>query len=277
MNTEVLPAARGGDPSGTLQTPPSKRRRGWIVALVAGLVVLLGAIGFVVADGVAKAYARDYVSARVAEVLQLPEDARVDVDLGGGSIIVQALTGRIQTVEVDVPVLAVGDISGSAQLHAEGVPLNESAPVDVLRIEVAVGAADLAAIAGDLSGLAVESVALRDDELVVGSTISLFGLPIPIEVALVPAATDGMLVFTARSVSVSGEDFAAEELRSNPLFGALAGALLQPASVCVADRLPQSLVLSGAEIVGEELVLTIVGDGATLGGEGMSTFGSCAP
>lgn len=269
MSTEILPAAS--------VAPPKRKRRGWLVAVVvAGVLVLLGVIAFLVADGIAKDFARDYVRARVVAVLQLPADAKVDVDLGGGSIILQALAGRIQTVDVDVPALSFGALSGGAELHAEGVPLDETAPVDVLRIDVSIAEGDLASIAGSLSGLELASIELDDPEIVVASSFTVFGLPIPVGMSLTPSAADGQLVFTPSSVTVADNTFTADDLLDDPLFGLFARDLLKQQAVCVAGSLPQALELTDAAVDGDDLVLTVTGDGAALGGPGLSTLGSCA-
>ncbi len=282
MSTEILPAGQPIEPQ-PVEPPtvvleaPRKKRRGWLIALiVVGILVLLGVIAFLVADGIAKDYARDYVRARVIEVLQLPEDAEVDVDLGGGSIILQALAGRIQTVDVTVPELSFGELIGAAELHAEGVPLDELEPVDVLRVDFSVDEGDLASIAGSLSGLTLESIELEDPDIVVASAFSLFGLPIPVGMSLTPSAAEGQLVFTPSSVTVAESTFTAEALLNDPLFGLFARDLLKQQSVCVAGSLPQALVLTDAAVEGDVLVLSITGDGAALGGPELSTLGVCA-
>jgi hypothetical protein len=275
MSTEILPVE---PPVAAVPVEsPAKKRRGWIVALiVVGIVVLLGLIAFLVADGIAKDYARDYVRARVVEVLQLPEETVVEVDLGGGSIILQALAGRIQSVDVAVPELSFGDLTGAADLHAEGVPLDQTAPVDVLRVDFVIDEGDLASIAGSLSGLELSSIELDEPDIVVASSFSLFGLPIPVGMSLTPSAADGQLVFTPSSVTVAESTFTAEQLLGDPLFGFFAQDLLKQQSVCVAGNLPQALVLTGAAVDGSDLVLSITGDGAALGGPELATLGSCA-
>lgn len=279
MTTEILPAGPPVEPPAASAdgAPPRRKRRGWIIALVVvGVVAVLGLIGFLVADGIAKDYARDYVRERVVAVLDLPADARVDVDLGGGSIILQALAGRIDEVAVSVPELSFGELTGAATLRAEGVPLDETLPVEVLRVEFSVGEGDLAAIAGSLSGLELDSIELEEPAILVGSTFSLFGLPIPLGVALVPSAEDGQLVFTPETVTVAQQQFAAADLLANPLFGAFARDLLQQQSVCVAASLPRALVVTDARVDGERLVLAIRGDGTALGGSDLATPGVCA-
>lgn len=275
MTTEVIPAAP--EPQPVADGTPPRKRRGWIVALVViGVVLVLGVVAFVVVDAVAKSYARDYVRERIVEVLGLPEDARVDVDLGGGSILLQALAGRIDTVDVDVPELSFGALTGAAELSASGVPLDENAPVEELGIRFSVAEEDVAALASNLSGLELSGVELEEPAIVVASAFQLFGIEIPVGMSIVPSAEDGQLVFTPTSVSLGDDEYTVEEVQANPLFAALAGPLLAQQSVCIADQLPEALTLADATVAGDLLRLTIRGDGAALGGPGLSTPGSCA-
>lgn len=274
MTTEVVPVAP--EPAAE-ETAPPRKRRGWLVALiVVGVVLVLGVVAFVIVDAVAKNYARDYVRERIVEVLGLPADARVDVDLGGGSILLQALAGRIDTVEVDVPELSFGALTGAAELRAEGVPLDETAPVDTLGIRFSVAEGDIAALAGNLSGLELSGVELDEPAIVVASAVEIFGVELPVGMSIVPSAAEGELVFTPSSISLGDDEYTVEQVQANPLFAALAGPLLAQQSLCVADQLPEALTLTDAAVAGEHLRLTIRGDGAALGGPGLSTLGTCA-
>lgn len=276
MSTEILPVVPEPQPAAEDVAPPRRKRRGWIVALViVGVLLVLAVVGFFIADAVAKSYARDYVRERIVQVLGLPEDARVDVDLGGGSILLQAVAGRIDTVDIDVPEISFGALVGSAELSASGVPLDQNAPVETLAIRFLVDEDDVAALAGNLSGLELSGVELEAPAIVVASAFNVFGLELPIGMSIVPSAADGQLVFTPSGISIGEQELSADEVRANPLFSALAGPLLAQQSFCVADQLPSALTLTEARIVGQQLRLDIRGDGAALGGPGLSTPGTC--
>jgi hypothetical protein len=281
MSTEISPVAPrpdlAPDAAEAPAPPATRKRRGWLIALIVVAVLLvLAVIAFFVADAIAKDYAKGYVRDRIVQVLGLPDDAEVEVDLGGGSIILQALAGRISTVDVEVPDLAFGALVGSAEIRAEGVPLDENAPVDVLRVDFAVAESDISALAGNLSGLELSSVELEAPEIVVASSFTLFGIELPIGMAILPSAADGDLVFSPTRITLGDDEYTAAEVMENPFFALFAGPLLQQQSACIADQLPAAFQLSDAEVTGEELVLTIRGDGAALGGPGLSTPGTCA-
>lgn len=279
MSTEILPvepARPPAAPAGEAE-PPKKRRRGWIIALIViAILLLLAFIAFLVGEGFAKEWARDYVRTRVIAVLGLPDDAQVDVDLGGGSIILQAFAGRVETVDVTVPEATFGALTGDVELHAEGIPLAETGPVDVFRVKFSVAEKDLAAIAGSLSGLTLDSIELEEPEIVVSSAFNIFGIPFPLGMTLEPSAAKGELVFTPTSVTVAETTFAVDDVLADPLFGPFARDLLKQQSVCIAANLPQALVITGAEVDRDLLVLGFTADGAALGGPELSTLGTCA-
>jgi hypothetical protein len=276
VSTEILPVAPEPQPAPAAEpaAAPPKKRRGWIIALiVVGVLVVLAIVAFVIAESLAKDYARDYVRARVVEALQLPADARVDVDLGGGSIIVQALAGRVDTVDVAVPDVALGQLSGGLTLHGEGVPLDATAPVASLTVDFSVDADDLAALSGG-ADVAAPTFAFVDGEVALSSSIDLFGASIPLGFTMVPSAEAGDLVLTPTSISIGDEVFEAG-VDDGSFLGQIAAAFLQPQTLCIAGSVPQALTLEEAAVTGEQLVLTFDGDGAALGGPEFSTTGTC--
>jgi hypothetical protein len=285
MTTEIVPAGPPAEPpvpqavddpaAETVAAPPKKKRRGWLIALIVlSVLVVLGIIAFFVAEAYAKDYARDYVRTKLVEVLNLPADADMDVELGDGSIILQALAGRIQSVDVDVPDATFGELTGTLRLHAEGVPLEETAPVDVLSVDFAIDAADLTALGDSADDAAAPSFAVADEQISLTTEFSLFGVVIPIGVALEPSAVEGALVLTPTSLTIGEETFEAGS-EDGSFFGQIASTFLQPQTLCIAGSVPQALVLAEATIVGPELVLSFQGDGAALGGPELSTLGTC--
>jgi hypothetical protein len=273
MSTEILPVEPVQPEPVPVEAPPKRKRRGWIIALiVVAAVIVLGIVAFVVAEALAKDYARGYVRDRIVEVLNLPDDAEVDVDLGGGSIILQALTGRVDTVDVDVPEVALGELTGAVRFHAEGVPLDEAAPVDVLRIDFAVGADDLTAL-GQATDENAPTFEFAEGEVLLNSEFAVFGATIPLSVTLEPSAAEGDLVLTPTSITLGSETF--ESGDDDSFFGQILSGLFQPQQLCIAASVPQALVLTEASIDEPELVLTFTGDGAAFGGPELSTPGTC--
>jgi hypothetical protein len=275
MSTEILPVepVQPEPAQPEHAEPPKRRRRGWIIALIViAAVAVLAIIAFLVAEAIAKDYARGYVRDRIVEVLNLSDDAEVDVDLGGGSIILQALAGRVDQVDVDVPVVAFGELSGAVRLHAEGVPLDEMQPVDVLGIDFAIGADDLTAL-GQRADEGAPTFEFVEGEVAVSSELALFGATIPLSLTFEPSAAEGDVVLTPTSITLGSETFTSGD--DDSFFGQLLSSLFQPQRLCLAGSVPQALVLTEATIDDAELVLTFTGDGAAFGGPELSTPGTC--
>jgi len=207
-------------------------------------------------------------------VLGIDEGTPVTVDIGEGSVLLQALRGSLDSVDVTAGKVAFGELTGAATVHAEGVPLDENAATRTLRVTFSVAEPDVAALAGNLSGLELKSIVLEEPEIVATTEIDVFGLfTLPVGMGLEPSAVDGQIVFTPTSIRLGDENFTAAEVRQQ--FGALGEQLLQQQSLCVNEKLPVALTVVDVDVIGKELVLAIDGDGVVLGGSDLSTFGTC--
>lgn len=258
-----------------VEIPPRKRRR-WIGVLIALVVlIVLLVIGFFVADNYARQYANDYVRERIITVLGLPDGADIDVDLGTGSILLQAARGSIDEVTVGIPQLAFGDVDAAATLTATTVPLDGAQPIDTLDIEVTVSEANVQKLSGYLSGIDLSSIELRDELIRISTELNLLFVTVPVSVDLEPTAVPSGISFTPVTVLLGDDQISVADLRGNPLVGGLAGTLLASREFCVANYLPQALTVDDVSVVGNDLVISIDGDGTALSGPELSTMGSC--
>jgi len=271
----------GGQPVETVvievETPaPPRKRRRWIGVLI-GLVVLvvLLVVGFFVADAYAKTYAENYVRERIVEVLKLDPAADVDVDLGTGSVLLQAARGALDEVTVGVDTITFGDISGQARISATTVPLDSSKPLDTLDIEVTVDEENIMKLSGFLSGIDLKSVELKDELIRIVTDFEFLFITIPVAVDLDPTAKDGGINFDPVTILLGDNEISVADLRGNPQVGALAGDLLASRDFCVAGFLPQALTLEKVDIVGTDLIIGIDGDGTALSDPALSTLGTC--
>lgn len=273
MAADIAPA----EPTEPAAVAPRERTgRRWpiVVAVVAGLLVL--AVALVATEAIARDYARAYLRDGFVAALGLPDDTRVDVELGPGSILLQALSGRVDEVDVEAPEAAFAGLSGAVRLHAEGVPLDEAAPVEVLRVDVAIGADDLAAVGQDAGIADAADVEIAGGEVRRSSEFALFGTTIPLVLSLEPSAVDGALVLTPTTVTVGDQTYGAGS-GDDSLVGQIVAQLFRPQTVCVASSVPRAFVLADASVDGPDLVLAFQADGASLGGSELSTPGSCLP
>ena len=255
---------------------PKKRRRwiGWLIAVT--VVIVLAIVGFIVGDTLARQYATDYVRQQVIQVLALPQDTEVDVDLGSGSLILQAMRGSIDEVTVGIDELTVGAITGSARLVATDVPLDGAQPLNTLGIVVTIPQGEVRKLAGNFSGLELKTIDLADGLITIGTEVTILSfLTIPLSIDLAPTASEGSISFDPQVIRAGDDEISVADLRANALFSSIAGDLLNAQDFCVADSLPQALTITKVAVVGTALVVTLSGDGAALGGPAMSTMGSC--
>ncbi|MCU1580133.1 MAG: hypothetical protein JWP19_2337 [Rhodoglobus sp.] len=257
-----------------VEPAPKKRHRlRTIIVLIVVLALLVA--GFFVADGFAKSYATGYVKDSIIRVLGIDPKTPVQVDLGGGSIILQAITGGVDEVKVHVASLSFGELSGAADIVATNVPLDSSRPLDKLGIVLTIPQDNVRKLAKYLSGLQLTQIDVGKGVIRIGTDLSVLFFTVPVSVDLQPSAKDGGINFDPKTVVLGGTEISVADLRANPQFAALAGDLLNSQQVCVAGFLPKALTIDDVRVSGTNLVISINGDGTALGGPALSTLGAC--
>lgn len=272
----------GDQPSQTLviELPPEKparrrRRAGWIIALVILVIVLL--IAFFVGDALARQYATGLVREKLVAALNLDPETEIDVNLGDGSILLQAAAGSIDEVSVLIPEFSLGEIAGEAEILATGVPIDTTEPVKTLGIEVTVNETNVQKLSGYLSGVELSSIVLVDNLIRIGSSIDIFFASIPVAIDLAPSATDGGISFEPVTVLLGDQEVSVADLSAIPGISGIVGSLLGSQTVCVASYLPQGLTVDDVKVVGSDLVVSINGDGVALDGPDLTVQGACPP
>jgi hypothetical protein len=251
----------------------SKRRGlGWLIALIMTAVLVVGL--WIAGDIVGRNYAEQFVRGKIIEVFALPADTELGVTIGEGSIIAQAISGRIDSVTVVADDLAFGGLAGDVVIVATGIPLDGAQPLDTLRVRLTAGEAELQALSKNLSGVEAATIELRDSSIAIGTEYTLFTFTVPIGVELEPAVVDGQLSFQPVTITVNGNEISVEDLTSGPL-GGIAGPLLGAQSLCISEYLPVALTLTDARVMRGQLIVELSGDGAALGGAEFTTMGSC--
>jgi len=247
-----------------------RRKRRWLAPLIVfGTLIVLVVIAFFVVDGFARSAAEGLVADKVRSALSLPEEAPVDVSIGGASVLLQAATGSLDRVDIGVKGLAVGDLSGDATLIATGVPIDQSKSISAVRIEFTAGQDDLQKLLTRLSTLPAASATIEGGAVRLGTQFTVLGLSVPVGVTVGLSASDGQLVVTPRSVELNGAAATAADLPS-----ALRG-LFDPQTICVADQLPRAFSLDSVEVKGSKVVVGVTGRSIALDGSLLSTKGSC--
>jgi hypothetical protein len=261
--------------SSTVVEVPRKKRRGrrGLIALLVVVVVLVGA--FFVADYVAKKIATSYVQEQVATALDLSSTAGVAVNLGSGSILLQAASGSIDNVTVDVDPLVVDGLSGSATLTAHGVPLSSTTPVQQLQVNITVPETTIGKAITAVPALKQFNpvATVSGSHVVVTGTVAILGFAQKVGVTLNPTVTAGRPGFAIQAAQFDGASISIAQL--NNYVPGLSSALQSATSLCIANALPKSFVLTGITLRGTSLVSTFSGNGVELNSASLSEKGTC--
>jgi hypothetical protein len=261
--TLVIPGSAG---AGEQPTRRRRRRWPWVVLIVVVVLALL----VVAAELVARAVLPGVVRSVVIEKLDLPADQQLDVE-AEGILLPQLLSGTLDTLHLSTDSVTLEGITGAADVTATGVPLRggdlggASGTVTVDQTQFT------SLLAG--SDLPVETVEFAAPNATVGGSISLLGAAVPLSLTVTPSAVDGDIELTPVAASIGGLDIDLDQLGSN--LGSLGEGLTQPQRVCIADRLPAGLTLSGLEIVDDAAVIDLDVDGAIVSDESLQAKGAC--
>ena len=273
---ETAPVAAPEPEVVVVDAPRTKRRRWpWVLGGILLVLLVLLTIGFFVADAYAKDYARDYIKQRIVAVLGIEDASQVKVDIGSGSVLLQALAGKLNEVDIDAGTVTFGTLTGDATVHAEGVPLDANASTEKLDVTFSVAEDQIIGIVGgNLSSLPIDSITLEEPEIVVKATIPVLFFEIPVGMGLEPSAADGQIVLTPAHLQLFDEEYTADE--ASEQLGSFASQLLAKQTICVNESLPVALTIVDVDVVKTNLVVKINGDGVALGGTDLSTPGTCA-
>ncbi|NYF10332.1 hypothetical protein HDC94_001488 [Leifsonia sp. AK011] len=258
-----------------VEEPPRRKRRwlGWVIGLF--IVVALLAVAAIVGETLARQYAEGYIRDRVIEALPVDPATPLDVEVGGGPVLLQAISGRMTEIVVGIPELTIGEISGSATVTASGVPLDESQPTENLDIVLTIPASSVQRLSTYLSGIELDSITLGNGLITVDTTVDLLLFSVPISIDLAPSADAGGIAFRPETITLEQQEISVDDLRSNPLVSGIAGSLLRSQVFCVAESLPKALTLSEVSVVGSDLVVRVTGDGVALGDPALLETGTC--
>lgn len=260
--------------SETVDLAPRRRRPVWPWVLLGVGVLLVGA-GFA-ADAIARDLAQKAVAERVATALDVPDGTAVDVRIGGGPVLFQAIGGSLDRVDIGIDALTLGPLTGDLAIAAEGVPLDAQVPTRALTVRYAIPSDTLTALAPEIAGVTIDDISLADGQVVASGSVGVLGLSLELGLGLEPSAVAGELALDPTSIRIGDQSFDAASLRDSPVFGRIADGLLAQRTVCLADALPAALTLSDVAVEGDELVATLDGSGAALGGAEFTQKGVCA-
>lgn len=247
-------------------TARRRARWPWVVLVI---VLVLAALA-VAAELVARAVVPSTVRSLVISNLDLPADQQLDVQTPG-ILLPQLISGRLDEVRLASDAVTIGGITGSARVAATDVPVSGGA-LGAATGTVSIDQGEFSSLL-EASQLPVSSITLAAPNATVEAQIELFGQQIPLGLTVTPGAQDGDLLLTPVSLTVNG---AAVDLGAvSGLAGAAGAAITQPQRICIADRLPAGITLTGLRIEGSRAVADISADGRITVDQTLLENGSC--
>ena len=245
-----------------------RRLAGPIIALV--IIASLAIGGTIVIDNFARDAVSGVISDKVAETFGLADDDSVGVDLGDGIFIGQAFTGVIDTVTVTVPDATLGEFTGDITLTAHGVPTSPSRATKQLTLGLTLSGESALAFADSFKSGKKSIVTLGEGTITTSTSVS----GIPVLVGYAPSAVEGALVLTPALITVDGDEFTPEEFAASK-YAKAGKKLLDARTLCVADRFPAAVALTGVSVTPASVAITATGKGVPLVGGGLTAVGSC--
>ncbi len=251
--------------------PPrrKKRGRGLIVTIVILIVAIALAIGALfLAEGVTKGVATDAIAVAVETSLPASVDADVDVDIAGEWVLFQIFTGRLDRVTLTSDGAMVDGTPADFTVIATEVPLDLKLPVGEIDATVSLSPAainDLLTLPGN-----DPEVALGDGIVSYADSTTIFGFTLGylVDASLTPAETDVLATPVAATVTSDVGSFDV-----SPVIERILGS--EPLRICVADRLPVGVTISGIEITPDRATLSLAASDFTLNGESLRDRGTC--
>ena len=272
--TMPLPVQAEEEPVVVLVPAKKKRRRWpWVLGGILLVLAVLLVIAFFVADAYAKDYARAYIKERIVAVLGIDDPSQVKVDIGAGSVLLQALAGKLNQVDVTAGPVSFGILNGAATVHAEGVPLDQNAPVErwTSRSRSPRPTWQLWPVTSAASSWKHRAGRARDRGV---DHLQLLRVPDP-------GRHGHRAVGGRREDRLHPDQHPLGRGQLSPPTNCRTRSAASPTSccgrtICVAESLPVALTIVDVDVVKKDLIVKINGDGTALGGADLSTPGTCA-
>lgn len=245
---------------------PKRARRPWVVLIVVVLLVAL----VVAAELIARAMVPSTVRSVVIENLDLPADQQIDVSTPG-MMLPQLITGTLDEVELRSEKVTIGGITGSAHVLATKVPVR-GGELGSAEGEVSIDQKQFAALlaSADLPGA---EIVLKEPNVTVQGKMPLFGQDVAVGLTVLPGAEQGDLLLTPVSINVAGNEIDVQALGG--FLGDVGEQLAGAQRICIADRLPVGILLTGLRIEGSRAVADITADGRITVDESLLLAGTC--
>lgn len=251
----------------TAPRAPRRRRWPWVLLIV---VVVLAALA-VAGEFLARALLPGVVRGIVIQQLDLPSDQQLDVD-AEGILLPQLISGRLDALHLSTQSVTIEGITGAADVTARGVPLR-GGDLDGASGTISIDESQFTQLLAG-TDLPIDQVAFDAPDVTVSGSVQVLALSIPVSLTVTPGAADGALQLTPRSISIGGVVVDADQVQDT--LGGIGSELTRTQSICIADRLPAGLTITGLEVKGAAAIIDIDVDGAIVTDQRLQQPGVCA-
>lgn len=221
------------------------------LAITVLVIAILGAL----AEFGLRAFMPSVIEGGVRVPLRVAQESRVDVSMEGSAAL-NALRWRIADVSIEAENVPLDtDVTATAEMQVASVPLFPL--IGKLRDGTAtltIAPEHLEPAMRMMTAGAVEWAEMRDGQLFAGGTLDTPQAMLPFQGVFDLAVESGDVVVTPSELTIEGAG----------VFGdALLGELAEPRTVCIADRLPRGITLTGIAISpeGEMALETVLSEG----------------
>lgn len=253
-------------------TAPRRRRRAWpwIVALIVVAGLAVGA--WFAGEAIARNVVTNTIREQVITQLSLPADQKIDVEVAG-AVLPQLIVGTLQDVTISSEDVQLQAFAGDVTVHAQDIAIRGGAGAGSASATVVLDEEQLRGLMSTVENFPVDSLGLAEPNVTFSSALSLFGLTLPVGVALTPSAVDGDIVLSPTSLQLAGSDISAAALKEQ--FGGLADTVLRDWTVCIAKDVPAGVTLSSIAVTGEQVTADLVIDPAIVTDPALQENGTC--
>lgn len=252
---------------------PARRRRVWPWVVAFAIVAVIAVAAWFAAEAIARQVVTGVVRDQVRSQLSLPADQPIDVDVPG-AVIPQLIGGTIDDLTIASDDVTLGGVTGDVRVTAHDVAVRGDGEMSGATATVSLDESQLRVLLGSVEGFPADTVGLADPDVTMTLDLKLFGVGIPVGVALTPSVSEGGIVLTPASFQLAGSTVTAAALDDQ--FGGLADAVLRDWDVCVAQYLPAGVTLTGVEVDGGRLIADFDVDGHIATDPSLQQNGTCA-
>lgn len=263
------PGARWVLSTDAAATRPRRRRWPWLVALL--VVIALAVAAWFAGEYIARSIVERTIREQVTRQLDLPVDQQIDIDIPG-PLLPQLIVGSLGKVSISSQDVPLQGITGDVTVSAQDVNIHDG-DWSGGHATVTLDQSQLQTLLANVPDFPASTVVIDAPDLAAEFSLQLFTVEIPVGVALTPSASGGDIVLTPASLRLGGAEVTADALRQQ--FGALASTVLRDWDVCIADRLPKAVELTGVAVAREQVVADFEIDSAITRDGAAQEKGTC--